>query len=341
MPGDLTAITEIVTALGMLAPNLASGLEQMPSELRNVPDETWERLVENSKDPLHTASFATSFANGQAFLMAEDGLRGRRPLLVEWRGPHRPPGDDVIPADLRIDRVFLVSCKYLSRILFNPGPARLFDRLLIGEDRSPANWFAVTAPREFQELYAATRSHLGLDALPTAVGDLSRDDQRLLKSVLSSRSWPHELESPWGELCAVVAAASADRWAHAAGSDKDRLRLLWRMLRISTATYFVLGAAKGAHLRLRVDSNWDWMQDYQLRSFDVRARAAGQPEVAWNAVVTRRADGVEVPVDGHVEIRWSHGRFLGSPEAKVYLDTPHDAVPGYQRLAHTVPSQLF
>ena len=34
-------------------------------------------------------------------------------------------------------------------------------------------------------------------------------------------------------------------------------------------------------------------------------------------------------VDGHVEVRWSHGRFAGRPEAKVYLDTHHAEVPGY------------
>jgi hypothetical protein len=39
-----------------------------------------------------------------------------------------------------------------------------------------------------------------------------------------------------------------------------------------------------------------------------------------------------VVVEGHVEVRWSHGRFLGSPEAKVYLDTPHVHVPGYNLL---------
>ncbi len=35
---------------------------------------------------------------------------------------------------------------------------------------------------------------------------------------------------------------------------------------------------------------------------------------------------------GHVEVRWSHGRFRGAPEAKVYLDTPHADVPGYSPL---------
>lgn len=35
---------------------------------------------------------------------------------------------------------------------------------------------------------------------------------------------------------------------------------------------------------------------------------------------------------GHVEIRWSHGRFAQNPEAKVYLDAAHHDVPGYVRL---------
>ena len=32
---------------------------------------------------------------------------------------------------------------------------------------------------------------------------------------------------------------------------------------------------------------------------------------------------------GHVEVRWSHGRFRGAPEAKVYLDTQPTDVPGF------------
>ena len=32
---------------------------------------------------------------------------------------------------------------------------------------------------------------------------------------------------------------------------------------------------------------------------------------------------------GHVEIRWSHGRFNKQPEAKVYLDSTLATTPGY------------
>lgn len=332
MPGDLTEITEIATALGMLSPDLASAVAQRPSELSNVPVSAWQRLVAAHSTGDHAASFATAFANGQAFLAAADGLRGRRPRIAEWKGPHRPPGDDVIPADLRIDRVYLVSCKYLSKVLLNPGPPRLFERLLIGEERSTANWFASTSPSEFQAFYAAAIAVLDLQELPATVGELNRHQQTLLKTGLSARTLPAALRAPWADLCRTVATESALRWSKAMTTPRDRLRLFWRLLRISTASYFVLGTDKAAHIRLRVDSAWDWMQYYELRALDIAPRIAGQPEVIWQATVRERLTNLDMNVDGHVEIRWSHGRFLGSPESKVYLDTPHSQVPGYNVL---------
>lgn len=43
----------------------------------------------------------------------------------------------------------------------------------------------------------------------------------------------------------------------------------------------------------------------------------------------RARSGQTREVSGHVEVRWSHGRFGGPPEAKGYLDTSHHLVPGY------------
>jgi hypothetical protein len=330
---DLTKVTEIVTALGTLAPDLSRALTVRPVELANVPDEVWEQLIEMHAAALYSVPFDTAFANGVAFLDAVDGLRGRRPRLVEWKGPHRPPGDDVIPADLRIDHVYLVSCKYLSKVLLNPGPLRLFDRLLVGEERTSANWFNETAPGEFQAFYGAVRRFSGL-ALPHSVTDLTVAQQREIRRALSSRTLPKELQPTWAELCQQVSNSSARRWTTAMSSKRAKLRLLWRLLRISNATYFVLGTDDAEHLRLRVASMWDWNQTYELRALTVTPRLSGQPEVGWRALVRERSSRRDREILGHVEVRWSHGRFVGSPEAKVYLDIPLAEVPGYFPLAH-------
>lgn len=330
MPATLTEITELATALGTVTSSLDAGLRRRPTAIR-VPDDAWQRLRDAHDAGEHPASFHTAFGNGRAFLQAADGLRGRPPRLVEWRGPHRPPGDDVIPADLRIDHVYLVSCKYLSKVLLNASPTRLFDRALVGDERGGPNWFAAVAPDQLSALYDGAVGWTGL-ALPNTVEELARDQQRELRSALPSRSLPESLRPLWAELSTAVAEASARRWRAALGSPRDRLRLLWRMLRVSSTSYFVLGTARDQHLRLRIASQWDWMQEHELRDLSIEPRPAGQPEVAWTATVRSRCSGDDQVVAGHVEVRWSHGRFVGAPEAKVYLDTPFHEVPGYHRL---------
>jgi hypothetical protein len=232
-------------------------------------------------------------------------------------------------ATLRIDHVYLVSCKYLSKVLLNPGPARLFERLLIGEERTGGHWFTTTAPSEYQAFYRAAAEHTKLTHLPDSVDDLTRPQQQALRSALSDRALPAELRDTWLTLCQAIATESASRWARQLRTLRQRLRLLWRLLRISTAAYFVLGTDRRSHIRVRVDSAWDWIQAYELRAFIIAPRASGQPEVLWSATVRPRSGGPDRFVEGHVEIRWSHGRFVGSPEAKVYLDTRHTDVPGY------------
>jgi hypothetical protein len=294
-----------------------------------VSDDVWNQLVNAHQAGAHAASFDTAFANGAALLVATDGLCGRRPRSVEWKGPHRSPGDDVIPADLRIDHVYLVSCKYLSRVLLNAGPSRLFERLLIGEDRDTDNWFSKVAPDKFRAFYDATCEFADLGGLPSAAANLTTLQQRELRSVLSERALPQQLQSVWQELCEEVSQRSADAWRGALTSKRAKLRQLWKLLRISNATYFVLGADKTAHVRLRVASTWDWNQAFELQSLQIAARSAGQPEVAWKAAIRQRSTGQVHEIVGHVEIRWSHGRFVGAPEAKVYLDSAHAAVAGY------------
>lgn len=346
MPALRTEITEIVTGLGTLGAEHPDDVlvGPAPKELGNVDDATWSRLVQAHADASHRGEVLAAWNNGRALLRATDGLRGRRPVLVEWKGGHRDPGDESVPVDLRIDHVFLVSCKYLSKVLHNASPAAVFDRLLAGGSarRSPDNWFDVVAPAEHQQLYQVVRRAFG-DTLTLPDGSRLDDSEPLPEQVraLSGTqrdAFRHQIPKDWGPDCSTAyqslvdatAARSAQRWGDvlADGSGRDR-RLLWRILRLAAAPYFVLGTSRAGSLRLRVATPWDWNQAFDLRRFDVFAEPGGQARVGWRAVARARMGGDEHEVTGHVEIRWSHGRFGGHPEAKVYLDTPHARVPGY------------
>jgi hypothetical protein len=332
MPSDRTLVTELATGLGTLGhDDVGSALASRPSEMRNIGDRDWQHLSALWRDGHHVQEFAVGFANGRAFLEAPDALNGRRPRIVEWTGGRRPPGDEVVPSDLRIDHVYLVSCKYLSRILHNPSPARLVEGLLAqSRVESSEDWYVRIAPAEHQRLYSACADAMGDPTMPPHAGDLTREQRRKLAHHLQDR-WPEGAEEHYSRMCARVSEKTALVWKERL-DERNTEAVLWRLLRIGSAPYFILGTSASGAVRLRIDSPWDWRQSYRLVRFDVAPQPGGQPRVGWEAVYEDRASSTRNVVRGHVEIRWSHGRFGQPPEAKVYLDTPHEDVPGYHLL---------
>jgi hypothetical protein len=385
VPNLRTMVTELGTGLGMLGnDDLDEVLRARPPVMRSLSPDDWDRLGSVRAGGAYDTEFHASWLNGAAFLAARDGLRGRRPEAVEWKGAIRGSGDEVAPVDLRIDHVYLVSCKYMSKILFNASPTHVFDTLLVGGPARPGrgmggDWYAEVAPAHYQRLYdlvrMAVRDHeagwpapgspqpargaleFGTVALPgfegterrrrTGNGTVARlsgptlrdlppraaDLTSAHRAALGDRlrsGWPEEAVEAYRELSDEVARLSVSRWqaALSVGTSAGEA-MLWRLLRMGSAPYFVLGSSATRSLRLRIATPWDWKQLFGLVRFEVFAQEGGQPRVGWLATVRERASGQLHEVTGHVEVRWSHGRFGGLPEAKGYLDTHHHLVPGY------------
>jgi hypothetical protein len=326
-----TKITEIVTGLAMMGfPNVDRALAVRPNWFHNVTTDEYDLLSDERATGDFDADFAMAWEHGSRFLASANGLRGRVPDRVEWQGPGKPPGYDQIPADLRIDHVYLVSCKYGSDILYNASPAHVFDRLLAERRGDRTDWFLEVAPEAYQDLYERSIVETGLDNMPANVRELDGDARLRLKDALPTRgAWPEQLTSPYRDFVNAVSIASAHRWKDNLADRTTQEEMLWRLLRFQPAPYFVLGASSdGTPLRFKVGTPADFRRQYSIRSFDVWADAMGQPLVRWRAELS----GARRPIDGHVEVRWSRGRFGGVPEAKVYLDTPHHNVANYEEL---------
>lgn len=341
MVADRTLITELATGLGMISgTTLRTLLAGRPAELVNVPDTDWVRLRELWQEGAGHPEFKAGFENGRAFLQAAEALNGRSPRIIEWTGGRRPPGDEVVPSDLRIDHVYLVSCKYLSRILHNVSPARLIDALLSQEEvQDTRDWFARTAPEEYQELYEACIQHLGFTAFPDDPGTLEKPQRRRMATSLRGK-WPPHLQDRYSALSRRVSHVSAELLSSRL-NERTQEALLWRLLRIGSAPYFVLGADRKGSMRLRIDTPWDWRQSFELQELHVRPQEGGQPRIGWAASYLEVDSEAFRKVEGHVELRWSHGRFGQPPEAKIYVDTEHAQIPGYNELKSWTAPKLF
>lgn len=311
--------------------DLGGVIARRPATLTNLTDGDWQRLGDLWSSGAYETEFNSGFLNGRAFLAAPDALNGRVPRIIEWTGARRSLGDEALPADLRIDHVYLVSCKYLSRILHNPSPARLVEGLLTTAPVDDLrDWYLRTAPDEYQRLYEACLAQIDGGSLPMLASQLTSRQRHQVADSLKD-GWPGGAADEYGRLCSAVADATARMWSAnlpARGPEPA----LWRLLRIAATPYFVLGASPGGSMRLRIDTPWDWRQTYRLNRLTIEAQPGGQPRVSWTAACEVRSSGDERLVRGHIEIRWSHGRFAQPPEAKVYLDSPHETVPGYQQL---------
>ncbi len=332
MPALRTEITEIVTGLATMGfPSINRALEVQPRGMLNVEASHFKTLETALQDGEYAHEFDVAWANGIAFARARDGLRGRPPWSVEWKGNQKPPGYEQIPADLRIDHVYLISCKYGSKILHNASPNNLFINLLAGREHAGGDgWYLAVAPDAYQDFYMQCRRHVGSSDLPAQVSELTEHDVQLLRKGL-----PKRLTGPLGkayqESSHTVAAMTAAKWRANLSTRRKREAMLWRLLRLESAPYFFLGeSTERRPLRYRVATPWDFRLRYTFTDLsiapDVRAR---QPIVQWSAVLENHDSRRREEVRGHVEVRWSHGRFGQHPEAKVYLDTPQHKVPGY------------
>jgi hypothetical protein len=339
VPDDRTLVTELATALGMFgAHSLKDAIGWRPDAL-HVTHDDWERLVRLAEGSNWTSEIQTAFENGRAFLRSPDALRDRVPINVEWTGGRRPPGDEVAPIDLRIDHVFLVSCKYLSANIANPSPGRLFDGLLATTGSwTRGDWYLETAREELCSLYLACRQSTGLDELPEDPAELDKSQRAALRHALPPRSFPSDVQPLYKDLCRAVSEASARRWISAIEGYGKPEHVFWRLLRIGSAPYFLLGVDARQPLQLRVASPWDWRQSFRFLDLTIAPASAGQPQVDWVATYETRDDGQAHLMRGHVEVRWSHGRFTHPPEAKIYLDTPTNELPGYFPLSGPHPA---
>lgn len=313
--------------------DMTGALAARPQLLRNVDATHWDRLDEAVADGGYAENFADAWANGRSFFESPDGLRGRIPLVIEWKGPHHQPGYDALPADLRVDHVYLVSCKYQSRILANSSPTNLFVRRLADRTVGPdaTSWYEIAAPDQFEYFYSCVRRFVGQELLPTRHDDLTPAQVSRIRQACGG-AWPAVLGPVWKEFSLAVAQASADLWLEQLNTSARKEEMLWRLLRLGPAPYFVLGSSVDGPMRLRIGTPWDWRQNFTLQALVIEGTPAGQPRVGWHATVEDRVANTIREVAGHVEIRWAHGRF-STVEAKIYLDTAHADVPGYYKLS--------
>jgi hypothetical protein len=343
MASSRTRLTELGTAVGLVLEPSARWPDALDHlEVPGIARDVWHpALAEAAARPgAERDLLLRAVDNGRAFRARV--LGGRRPERIEWTGSARTTWTSDVPRDLTVDGVWFVQAKFDSTCVLNTSPASLADALLADDGvATRRSWYAAVARAELAAYYDAVRADLAGatllrptgDGLPDDVRDLDGGHRRLLKAAMRGVPPSPAQDAAYAELSRAVSIETALRWQHRlrASSSAQRTQMLFRMLRIAGGPYWLLGTKGRRPVRLAVVDTRSWRDRFELRAFEVTAARVGQPQVDWRAVV-RTADGDHRAVEGHCEIRWSHGKLQGNPECKVQVDTPLHQLPGYDPL---------
>lgn len=100
--------------------------------------------------------------------------------------------------------------------------------------------------------------------------------QRRQLARLLKQGWPDEAADLYHDVCHVVSQASATVLQSQITS-KTGETLTWRLLRIGSAPYFVLGSSRTGSMRLRIVTPWEFRQRCDLQNLEVQPEIKRQP----------------------------------------------------------------
>jgi DNA modification methylase len=335
MPSEKTEASEISVAFGIL--NI--------DDPTSLSDKDVNRFFQGSLSSEKYARFKQEFTNPKnnrlykRLLSLGNKLRSTYTLFsnvneLQWSGPRKQAkaaseAEDLIVANTP------VSIKASSNLLDNFSPFRIFQSIPSGTpppDRSE-NWFFRTDPKGYQDLYAAVRN-IRLDHFPKTVKNFEsvantnmREEIEEEISKLSGRQLAtfNKLKV---EMYRTIASKSANTFN--ANYKKSMLEgsrtaikqeIVRYLFRLGTKEYVLVGTDNTKSYAVLLPSLNQWIKDWEIIQVVASPDLEREQSIVNLAVEYRnKVDKTLYTANFHVEIRWSHGKFRQSPEAKLYKD---------------------
>lgn len=333
MPRNNTAATELAIGFGIL------GLSPSKATYQQVRDQ-FEGTVSQDSFETFLLEYSKAKPKYEKFYSLGCDLKRSYPPFssraidhVRWEGPNREARTSSVARDLFAASTS-ISVKDNSDVIRNPSPHNLFIALPKGEgnETNSQNWYSQVALQEYQSAYECARE-LWWPQLPRSVvdydnreftGDLTWDRKALGKRI--GRSVDVRFRRKYEELCHAVARESAVQFNshlnHSLSTGKRTSvieSILRFFFRIDVQEYLFCGIEKSTAFGVLIPGLNDWKRQWKFLSLNaVEDLTRGQPVVDFILRMENQTSKSKIEHTFHAEVRWSHGKFCGNPEAKLY-----------------------
>jgi site-specific DNA-methyltransferase (adenine-specific) len=344
MASEKTECTELSVAFGILGlpKPLALSAQEVESHFEGTlsPDK-YMRFKEEFVNHINSKLYSRLVNLGIE-------LRARYPLFstvssICWCGPEKQARTDSGARDL-IAANTPISIKAGSNILLNRSPAFVFESLpqgLPSPDRSE-NWYLLVDPSGYQELYSSVRNiRLVRFDYPESVEEFehvySKSNRKEIESEISKLVGGEKakFDELYLAMCRRVAEASAELFNRNFLTAMDGLSPKWviesiakNLFRIDSVEYVMAGVTGSKVYAIKMPSLSRWKKEWEIVGVQATPDLSrGQSVVKIIVQYKNKKETTVYEASFHVEIRWSHGKFVQAPEAKLYKDFKWVDVP--------------
>jgi len=335
MPTLRTEASELAVGFGILS--LDPLTELQPYEI--------ERYFEGSLSSRKYQDFLHEYPgkNNLHSRMHKVGLELRKaePLFssvksIRWAGPDRQAATATASSDLLVANT-PVSVKAISNVVANPSPHNLLINLPSGLAfaKNEENWYLIQDPSGYQNLYAFVRnSSMQLSHFPNSIEEFERiassTDRKTFQRII--KDYPEHKRKQFTrcylDMCHTVASKSAEvfntsisKSLQSKSKSTITENLMRWFFRLDSNSYLLCGIDGSNEFGVRIPSITQWKSDWTLDSITASPDLSRRQSVVdFELKFTNRSNHESSVARFHTELRWSHGRFCGSPEAKLYKE---------------------
>ncbi|HHT85005.1 MAG: hypothetical protein ACOX34_04575 [Bacillota bacterium] len=334
-----TKTTELSVACGILEHDVLSILsDELPFLFNNTVDE--KTLIDVQREyvsPSNHSLYSSLWAQGKHLRANYEPFNSVS--NVSWTGGLRQSSTVSASKDLVVAGTS-VSVKGKSNVIYNLSPTNLFEQIPSGQLMAAhsENWFLKLVPKELNDLYKIASRYLPSlpDDVETFEGSATSTHRQILRDHIanSSRETQESFSHKYLEMCHKVAEISSNMFntnferAFCSASRSALVDSIIKIFfRLDSSPYLLVSLDWDGPLSQVIPSITEWKQHHQFVSLVATPNLSKKQSVV-DFILTIRENSTrqDRSYKFHAEIRWSHGRFCGNPEAKLYKDFPWRAV---------------
>jgi len=268
---------------------------------------------------------------------------------IIWAGPQQQAATASGATDLFVPSLNMpISVKNESNVVSNASPHNLFRSLPQG--KAPASraehWFLEKDPEGYQNLYRFARQLYSTE-IPSQAADfeeqISRAErdkfQDFVTKDLAGRD-KEEFDKLYIVMCGNVSQNSAvefnEHLKKLPSNERSAVyeTVIRQFFRIDAVPYLLVGLDKRKGFAVQIPDLTSWKRGWKVeRVSAIPDLGRGQSVVKIEvATMDKNNRSATYEFKFRVEIRWSHGKFCGNPEGKLYKSFSWLEIPFFQIL---------